>query len=300
VIVRGFALLLAVALLALLAAACDGGGDGGGTTPQTDGTAAGETPAADGGDGGDGGGGDGGGGDGGGCDGGGGDGGGSDGGGSDGGGSDGGGNGGLADIEALASKAAGGVTAKVTYQFISDAGGEVAKGEWVLVQRPPDTRLEKSFVQNGEQIHTVDIISEESYICFSGGGQESCLASTAEEAEVGTVAFGFFFDIPRELAEGAADVNLIDRSERSIAGLDSTCFTVRSDISGLGEGEVCFSKDGLLLFLHSETNGDGVTFEATSVSTDVTDADFEPPFEVIDLEDLGDLGDLGNFEIPSP
>ena len=182
----------------------------------------------------------------------------------------------------------------MTYKFTSDAGGEVVKGEWVMVRRPPDTRFEISVVQGGGQFRTITIVSEESYICFSSGGQESCLASSAEEAEAGAEAFGFFFDIPRELAEGAADVDLIDRSERSIAGLDATCFTVRSDISGLGEGEVCFSEDGLLLFLHSETNGDGVTFEATSVSTDVTDADFEPPFGVIDF------GDLGDFEIPSP
>jgi hypothetical protein len=74
--------------------------------------------------------------------------------------------------------------------------------------------------------------------------------------------------------------------------VDATCFTVRSDISGLGEGEVCFSEEGLLLLLRSETNGDSLTFEATSVSTDVTDADFELPYDILEIPDLGD------FEIP--
>ena len=44
--------------------------------------------------------------------------------------------------------------------------------------------------------------------------------------------------------------------------------------------------------LRSETNGDSFTFEATFVSTDVTDADFELPYDILEIPDLGD------FEIP--
>ncbi len=39
--------------------------------------------------------------------------------------------------------------------------------------------------------------------------------------------------------------------------------------------------------MQREVAGSSSTFEATSVSTDVTDADFEPPYDVIDLGDLG-------------
>ena len=244
-VLRLFAVLPAVALLALVAAACDGGGDGSGATPQTDETAAeGETPAADGGDEGDGG-----------------------------------GDGGFADLEALASAAAGEVTAKVTYQFTSEADGEAIKGEWVLVQRPPDSRFEFASTEEGEEFRTIIInAGGESYLCTSAGGLETCFATDIGETETQTAPLAPLFDVPQDLAAATAGVDLIDRSERSIAGLDATCFTVSSDISGLGEGEVCFSEDGLLLFLRSGTNGDSVTFEATSVSTDVTDEDFEPPF----------------------
>ena len=245
-VLRLFAVLPAVALLAILAAACDGGGDGGGTTPQTD-----ETPAADGGDEGDGS-----------------------------------GDGGLADLEALASVAAGEVTAKVTYEFTSEADGEAIKVEWVLVQRPPDSRFEFASTEEGEEFRTIIInAGGESYLCTSAGGFETCLATDIGETEAQTAVLDPLFNVPEGLA-AAGDVDLLDTSERSIAGLDATCFTVSSDISGLGEGEVCFSEDGLLLFLRSGTNGDGVTFEATSVSTDVTDADFEPPFDVVDLGEL--------------
>ncbi len=101
-----------------------------------------------------------------------------------------------------------------------------------------------------------------------------------------TASLDPLFDIPREIAEGVEDVGLVDSSQRTIAGVDATCFTVSSALAGLGEGEVCFSDDGLLLYLSSETNGDSSTFEATSVSTDVTDADFEPPYEIFELPDF--------------
>ena len=248
-IVRGFAAPLAVVLLALLAAACDGGG-GGGSTPQADETVAeGETPAADGATAG----------------------------------------GELGDLEALASEAAGEVTAKVTYQFTSEEGGEVIEGEWVLVQRPPDSRFEFTSTEGGEEFRTIIISAGgETYVC-SSSGEGTCLATDIGEATAQATALAPIFDVPRDLAEEAGDVDIVDKSQRSIAGLDATCFTVRSEISGLGEGEVCFSEEGLLLLLRGETDGDSFTFEATSVSTDVTDADFEPPFRVIDLGELGEL-----------
>ncbi len=221
---RGFAVLLAVSLLALLAA-CDGGGDD-------------EA---------------------------------------------------LQDLESLASEAAEGVVAKVTYKITSDVGGQGFEGqgfeqEWVVVQRPPDRRFELSSTEGVLQFRTIIIISGgKSYLCFSGGGEESCLVTSAEEAEVGKAPFDPIFDISRELAGAAEDVDIIDRSQRRIAGVDASCFKVRSDISVLGDGEVCFSAEGILLLLQSELDNVSSTIEATSVSTDVTDEDFELPYELFEL-----------------
>ncbi len=193
----------------------------------------------------------------------------------------------LQDLATLASEASGDVIARLTYRFTSEAGGEVVEGEWVLVQRPPDSRFEFVSTVGGEEIRTIIISAGgESYLCSSIGGEGTCLTADIGDTEAQTAVLDPLFDVPEELA-AAGDVGLVDRSERSIAGVDASCFTVRSDISGLGEGEVCFSEDGLLLLLRSGSNGDSFTFEATSVSTDVTDADFEPPFDVIDLGDLG-------------
>ncbi len=253
-VLKLFAVLLVVGLLALAAVACNGGGSED-ETPQ-----AGETPAVDGGD---------------------------DGGGDDG--DDGDGDSdstGLQDLGALASEASGDVIARVTYRFTSEAGGEVVEGEWVLVQRPPDSRFEFVSTAGGEEIRTIIISAGgESYLCSSIGGEGTCLTADIGDTEAQTAVLDPLFDVPEELA-AAGDVGLVDRSERSIAGVDASCFTVTSDISGLGEGEVCFSEDGLLLLLRSGSNGDSFTFEATSVSTDVTDADFEPPYDIFELPDL--------------
>jgi hypothetical protein len=262
---KGFAILIAVALLASIAAAC-GDGNGGGETPQ-----AGDTPQADGGNG----------------DGGDGDEDGDD--GTDGG--DGTANGDadaeLDDLAALAGEASEGVTAKVTYRITTEADGESFEGEWVLVQRPPDSRFEIVAEEDGVEMRTIIITAGgKSYLCFSSGGEESCLATEAETVQGQTASLDPLFDIPREIAEDIEDVGLLDSSRRTIAGVDATCFTVSSALAGLGEGEVCFSDDGLLLYMRGESDSESSTFEATSVSTDVTDADFEPPYEIFELPDI--------------
>ncbi len=192
-------------------------------------------------------------------------------------------------MEALAAEASEGVTAKVTYRITSEAAGETLEAEWVLVQRPPDSRIEIVSEEGGEETRAIFISTGgKYYVCTSGGGEESCLATEAEAAEAGTAALDPLFQIPQELAQDGEGVDVVGTSERSIAGVDATCFTVSGALAdvGEGEGEVCFSDDGLLLYLSGETAGETFTFEATSVSTDVTDADFEPPYEILELPGL--------------
>ncbi len=194
---------------------------------------------------------------------------------------------GLADLEALAAEAAGGVTAKVTYRYRSEVNGEVTEGEWVLVQRPPDSRFEISGTEDGEESRTIIISAGgKTYLCTSVAGEENCLAAETEVTEAETALLDPLFDIPQELAEDAEDIDLGETSQRSIAGVDATCFTVTSGVVELGQGEVCFSDEGVLLLVQGESGGDSFSFEATSVSTDVTDADFEPPYPIIELPEF--------------
>ena len=253
-ILKRFAVLLAISLVALLAAvACGDGDEGAGETPEAAETPAadetpeaGETPAAD-----------------------------------ETPATDGAGDEGLQELEAQAGEAAEGVTAKVTNRISTEADGETMEGEWVLVQRPPDSRFEISITEGGQESRTIIInAGGKSYLCTSVAGEESCLATEATGEE--TALLDPLFDIPQEL-EDTQDVDLVDKSERQIAGMDATCFTVSSGLADLGEGEVCFSSKGLLLYLRSEAGGTSSLIEATSASMDVTDADFEPPYEIFEL-----------------
>ncbi|MCH7999877.1 MAG: hypothetical protein IIA91_10400, partial [Chloroflexi bacterium] len=184
---------------------------------------------------------------------------------------------------ALAEGAGEEIVGKVTYAVMTVTNGETFEGEWVLIQRPPDLRLEFSGKEDGVEFRTILInAGDKSYLCVSSAGQESCFET--EEAEADTSLLAPLFDVLREIAEDIGSVEIINRSQQAIAGTNATCFTVSSTLASLGEGEICFSQDGLLLYLRSRVEGARSTFEATSVSLEVTDKDFEPPYDIATAE----------------
>ena len=241
---KGLVLVAALALLVALLAACKSDSKGGKTPTSDETPAASETPD-DGDDGGDGG-------------------------------------GGLQDLERLASEAAGEFTGKITYGITTEVGGQTVEQEWVMVQRPPDSRFEIVSSDGGQESRTIVIQTEDkSYVCVSAGGSESCFES--DQTQSYTAGFAPLFEIPQTIAGGIGDVGLVDKSEREIGGVPANCFSVDTAALGGGASELCFSDEGILLLLRSEAGGTSFTFEAKSVSTDVTDADFEPPYEIIEI-----------------
>jgi hypothetical protein len=245
---NGLVLVAALALLVALLAACKSsdkdGGDG--KTPAAETPAADETPS----DGGDG--------------------------------DDGDGGGGLQDLERLASQAAGDFTGKITYGITTEAGGQTTEQEWTLAQRPPDSRFEIVSTEGGQETRTIVIqTADKSYVCTSAGGSESCFES--DQTDQYTSLFDLIFAVPQSIAGGIGDVGLVDESEREIGGVNANCFSVDTAALGGGASELCFSDEGLLLFLRGESAGSSFTYEAKSVSTDVSDADFEPPYEIFEI-----------------
>ena len=63
----------------------------------------------------------------------------------------------LRDLETLASEAAEGVVAKVTYKITSGVDGQGFEQEWVVVQRTPDSRFELSSTEGVVQFRTIII-----------------------------------------------------------------------------------------------------------------------------------------------
>jgi len=243
---KGLVLVAALALLVALLAACKSDSKGGKTPTSDETPAASETP--------------------------------DDGGGGDG---DGGGDEGLQDLADLASQAAEGVTANVTYQYTTEANGQTTEAEWVMVQRPPDSRFEIVSTEGGLESRVIVIQTvEKSYICTSAGGSESCFES--DQAESYTAGFAPLFDIPQTIAGDIGGLGAVDKSEREIAGVHANCFSADAAVLG-GASEFCFSDEGLVLYRKYEAAGSSLTWEAKSASTDVSDADFEPPYDIIDI-----------------
>ena len=169
----------------------------------------------------------------------------------------------------------GDASGKIVYEFKSSAGGTETTSKMTYFIDPPNSRTDfegedgevTSFIQAGDR----------TYICSAG----SCLSYPGGGA-INPIPFVGDYAYPDAINETIGDLGGIevDRSEDEIAGVDVTCFKV--EVAGSETGW-CFSDDGLLLLSSSRTAGSEFEMRATEVDTDVSDADFEPPFEVIEL-----------------
>ena len=201
---------------------------------------------------------------------------------SDGGGDGGGdGDGGVKDLADLASMAAEGMTAKLTYAYTTESNGQTTEVEWTIVQRPPhDSRFEIVDTTGGTESRTIVIsTADKSYSCSSIIG--SCFDIT-DETQDQTAAFGDFLGFAQTVSDDISGLGAVDKSEREIAGMHANCFSADAAVLG-GASEFCFSDEGLVLYRKYEAAGSSLTWEAKSASTDVSDADFEPPYDIIDI-----------------
>lgn len=184
-------------------------------------------------------------------------------------------------LVSLAELSSEGATGRVTYR-VSGAGQTA--GEWTVVQKPPNSRIEFASTEPGSEGRTIIIVTEDkSYVCFSASGQENCIETPSSQTQDETAPLDPLFSIPNEIIADAEAVNVLEESDRTIAGVDAKCFTVESGLADLAEGEMCFSEEGMLLYLRTGSGATEFTFEAIDASTDVSDSDFEPPYEIFDL-----------------
>lgn len=177
---------------------------------------------------------------------------------------------------------------KIDYSFSTAADGSPDdEGAITLYWKPPDAwRLDISS-SAGDLI----LINSDgtSYLCTSEGGTGQCLESPI--GDVIPIPFLSVFTDPNGLSE-LIDVALagvdVDRSDRTIAGQDATCFSISATIDGeTGATEYCFREDGILLLLRaggSDAEGSGeFALEATNVEDSVSDSDLEPPYDVTEI-----------------
>jgi hypothetical protein len=202
----------------------------------------------------------------------------------------------LQGLDVLADNATEGATANVTYRVTTSIDDEMTESEQIVVQRPPASRLEISVPGDEPWSRSVVIKdSDKLYVCLGNesegtcldlqpadGSRDQALAQAGLHVPVEHPLTVELFDTPRLLVESTEDIGSLDKSQRQVAGLDATCFA--EEVEDL-KTELCFSDEGLTLYWRwTQVSPDGVTrvFEATavSISSDVTDEDFVPPYEI--------------------
>ncbi len=173
-------------------------------------------------------------------------------------------------------------SAKITYQMTSSGTDAPGNGAMMLAWKYPDWRVE---IESDDGSFIMIAAGDTSYICSSEGGVEQCLSLGSVTDDNLPVPFISTFTNPDEIANLVGDAGGIKTSDRKIAGQDARCFSF-SEPGGSGDGEVCFSSDGLLLLIDGSDDSGSFKLEATKVSKDVSDNEFKPPYPVVDLGGL--------------
>jgi hypothetical protein len=179
--------------------------------------------------------------------------------------------------------------AKVVYQLTSKSAGEVDEGSLILYWKPPDWRVD---FQSATELASVVQRGGDFFICQET--DRTCIKLPLEGPIPMPLPFLFIrpSDIPNLVRERVIERITgiqIERSTRRIAGEEARCFSVTGgERVGQGTFEMCWSEDGILLFLSTDfTDQQGNTFtttmEATGVERTVSEQDVRPPYQVQEL-----------------
>lgn len=178
--------------------------------------------------------------------------------------------------------------AKVVYRLTSRRGDEVDEGSLILYWRPPDWRVD---FQSASELASVVQRGNQLYVCMEASRRCTRVPLLGPLP----APLPFLFVRPSDVAalvrerlvERVSGVE-VERSARRLAGEETTCFSVRGGAVETAEIEVCWSGDGILLYLSAEvTPAAGgafrTTMEATGVERGVSEQDVQPPYRIEEL-----------------
>jgi hypothetical protein len=120
-------------------------------------------------------------------------------------------------------------------------------------------------------------IPDGQFMCFTQGGQTTCLALPATgspmDANLAASFQGSLVDHPDQYGGTFTGT-------KTIAGMQGSCYDVKATAaaaSGLSSGSFCYSKEGIPLLSQFSVQGNTWSMEASNVSTTVPDSDFVLP-----------------------
>ncbi len=185
------------------------------------------------------------------------------------------------ELQALSERWAS-TTGNVSYDFSTSSAGTTDSGSMTLYWKPPDWRMDLSTSGEGEVIMIAT--KGKTYFCSEG----SCFSIDSPDSPLAPPLpfLGDFTEpgaISDSIAQEFAGVE-IKKTTANIAGRAAGCYSTSSSVTGQeGQAEWCFGIDGLLLRFASSGGGAEFRLEATEAEREVSDSDFEPPFDVVEI-----------------
>jgi hypothetical protein len=89
-----------------------------------------------------------------------------------------------------------------------------------------------------------------------------------------------------EFLNNAADFDSLPAAPRQVAGQPAQCFTMKgkTPTAPFTEATSCMTASGILVYMQAKMPSGDMIQEATSVSTSVSDADFQLPFPATEFQ----------------
>jgi hypothetical protein len=180
---------------------------------------------------------------------------------------------------------------KVSYETTISSEGETFTSTSTMTLKGQKMRTDSYVEYAGETSQSSTYILEDGlYIC-TYDPQATCMkfgtSEDYEESETGALA--------DEVESNPGDYDIYNRPSRTIAGINAKCFGFSgADLEG--DFEVCYSSEGVMLYLHYAFEDNEYTTIATSAQIgSVSDSEFVLPAEPMDLEDI--MGDYYDIDV---
>lgn len=168
----------------------------------------------------------------------------------------------------------------VSYNVTADAvDTDPFEGALTLYQSPDRTRVDFEAETGGETVEgsTIDT-PDKSYVCIDADGEQTCLELSRGTQSPFPIPGDEITETVSDFEDDADQYSVTVADSRVLAGTSAECF----DIDGPdGIGTMCFSADGVMLLMELDGPEGSYRMEATEYRTGVSDADFEPPYPIV-------------------
>lgn len=153
------------------------------------------------------------------------------------------------------------------------AAGSVAGITQTWYVKPPKLRIDSFILSPGPTPDTsIFIFDTGTYVCSAQAGPLQCITMPAQQAAAARQPL----QAQDTLASGSSDVDVQPSGTRTIAGTQAFCFDATHRPTG-SKGNLCYTAQGVPLFITYSSAGTEATLEATAFSTTVSDDDLMLP-----------------------